>query len=289
MTTATPPPYDAGYGALLDTTVRIATWNVWGRYGPWAARQAAILETLRRVDADIVCLQECWEHPGEGRSQAVEIADALGCQAPPVYAHNLEWPDGTRSGNAILARWPRTRDGVLVLPREAGAARDDEGEERLCVFAEIDGPRGPIQIYCAHLSWRGDHGAIRQLQVGAIAAWVRELRPRSFPAVLCGDLNAPPDSDEIRMLTAKAAVPVPGVWFRDAWEQYGTGPGNTWSNANSFAAASLDRDTRIDYVLTGAPKAHGCGQPRTISLIGHEPIDDMYGSDHFGLVADLRY
>src|SRR5882724_10059090 len=118
MLAVTTIDYDAGYGTLLDTTVRIATWNVWGRYGPWAARQPAIVETLRRVDADIVCLQECWEHPGEGRSQAVELAEALG-YAAPLFAHNLEWPDGTRSGNAILTRWPRVRDGVLVLPRHA--------------------------------------------------------------------------------------------------------------------------------------------------------------------------
>ncbi len=280
--------YDAGYGELLDTTVRIATWNVWGRYGPWTDRMPVIVETLRGVNADIVCLQECWEHPGEGQSQAAEIADALGF-VTPIYAHNLEWPDGTRSGNAVLARWPRARDGVLVLPRAAGATIDEEGEERLCVFAEIDGPRGPIQVYCAHLSWRGDHGAVRQLQVAAIAAWVREQRPRSFPAVLCGDLNAPPDSDEIRMLMATAAVPVPGVWFRDAWAEYGDGPGHTWSNTNPFAAASLDRDTRIDYVLTGAPKAHGSGHVRRIEVIGDTPVGTMFGSDHFGLAADLRY
>jgi endonuclease/exonuclease/phosphatase family metal-dependent hydrolase len=291
--------YDAGYGTpdqLLETRVRIATWNIWGRYGPWAARMAAITETLRRVDADIVCLQEVWDHGGEGRNQARELADTLG-YAEPLYAHNLEWPDGTRSGNAILARWPRRRDGVLVLPRRAAApvdTIDEEGEERLCLFAELDGPRGPIQMYCAHLSWRGDHGAVRRLQVAAICDWVKAQRPRSFPAVLCGDLNAPPDSDEIRMLTAKAPVPVPGVWFRDAWttvhgEHGNDGSGNTWSNDNPFAAASLDRDTRIDYVMVGAPKAHGCGHVVAVDRIGDEPIEAVFGSDHYGLVAELRY
>ncbi len=289
--------YDAGYGTpdqLIDTRVRIATWNVWGRYGPWAQRLAAITETLRRADADIVCLQEAWDHPGAGRNQAAELARDLGYE-PPLYAHNLEWPDGTRSGNAILARWPRARDGVLVLPRHATEpveTIDEEGEERLCLFAELDAPRGPIQVYCAHLSWRGDHSAVRRLQVAAIARWVKEQRPRTFPAVLCGDLNAPPDSDEIRMLTAKTAVPVPGVWFRDAWTyvhgEHGD-PGITWSNDNPFAAASLDRETRIDYVMVGAPKGHGCGHVVDVSILGDEPIDGVYGSDHYGVVAALRY
>lgn len=288
MRSVTTISYDAGYGELLTTTVRIATWNVWGRYGPWAERLPAIIETLRGVDADIVCLQECWDHPGEARSQADEVGDAGGLPHR-VYAHNLEWPDGTRSGNAVLARWPLRRSATLVLPRDAGAFVDEEGEERLCVLGEVDGPRGAIQVYCAHLSWRADHGAIRQRQVAAICEWVREQRPRTFPAVLCGDLNAVPDSDEIRMLTGKASPGVPGVWFRDAWADNGDGPGFTWANTNPFAAASLNHDMRIDFVMTGFPKAHGCGHVVSVRVFGDQPVGGMYGSDHYGVVADLRY
>ena len=114
------------------------------------------------------------------------------------------------------------------------------------------GPRGPIQVYCAHLSWRDDHSAIRQAQVAEICHLVREHRPRSFPAVLCGDLNADPTSDELRMLTGQSAVPVPGVMFRDAWLAAGNRtPGATASNANPFNAAALDRDRRIDFMLVG--------------------------------------
>jgi endonuclease/exonuclease/phosphatase family metal-dependent hydrolase len=278
--------FDAGYGRLLDTRVRIATWNVWGRYGPWEARLPAIIETLRAVDADIVGLQEAWED--DARSQAAEIATALG-YPDFVFAPNLE-RDGARSGNAVLARWPIGRREVRELPRVAGDYADDEGEERLVVLADVDGPRGPLQIYCAHLSWRGDHSAIRQEQAGAICRFVRERRPRSFPAVLLGDLNADPDSDELRMLTGQRAGALPGVVFRDAWEAAGNeGHGATWSNTNPFAAASLDLDRRIDHILVGAPKANGCGQPVATWLAGDSPVDAMLGSDHFAVVTDLRY
>jgi endonuclease/exonuclease/phosphatase family metal-dependent hydrolase len=281
-----PIAYDAGYGRLLETRVRIATWNIWGRYGPWAARLPVITETLRRIDADIVGLQEVWED--DDRSQAAELAAALG-YTEPVFAANLE-RDGARSGNAVLSRWPIGRREVRTLPREGAGAADDEGEERLAVLAEVDGPRGPIQVFCAHLSWRGDHSGPRQAQVAAICQFVRDTRPRSFPAVLLGDLNADPDSDEVRTLTGQRAVPVPGVMFRDVWEWVGnTDRGATWSNDNPFAAASLDLDRRIDHMLVAAPKAGGCGQPLTASLIGNEPIDSMFGSDHFGIVAELRY
>jgi endonuclease/exonuclease/phosphatase family metal-dependent hydrolase len=281
-----PSEYDAGYGRLLETRVRIATWNLWGRYGPWEERLPAITETLRRVGADIVGLQEAWED--DHRNQASELAEALG-YADPVYAANLE-RDGARSGNAVLSRWPIGRREVRRLPREGAGVADDEGEERLAVLAEVEGPRGPIQVFCAHLSWRADHSGVRQEQVSAICAFVRESRPRTFPAVLLGDLNADPDSDEIRALTGQRAVPVPGVVFRDTWTGVGNSDrGVTWSNTNPFAAASLDVDRRLDHILVAAPKAGGCGQPLTTAIFGDEPIDDMYGSDHFGVVTELRY
>src|SRR5262249_9354497 len=134
--------FDPGYGPLLETTARVATWNIWARYGPWQERQPVNSETLRRINADIVGLAEVWE---DGTTtHAAELARELG-YTEPVFAANLTFPDGVKAGNAIMSRWPITRHDVCVLPREGAGARDDEGEERLCVFAEIDGPRGPLQ------------------------------------------------------------------------------------------------------------------------------------------------
>jgi endonuclease/exonuclease/phosphatase family metal-dependent hydrolase len=279
--------FDPGYGPLVTTRVRIASWNVWGRYGPWEARQPAIEQTLRAIDADVLALQEAWEDGT--RSQVRALAAALG-YAEPVFAANLE-RDAARAGNAVMARWPIARHEVRALPREAGGARDDEGEERLVVFAEVDGPRGPIQVFCAHLSWRDDHSAIRQAQVAEICALVRACRPRTFPAVLCGDLNADPGSDEVRMLTGHAAVPVPGVVFRDAWVAAGRDgdPGYTCANVNPFLAALLDRDRRIDYVLAGTPKLGGAGHVLECAVAGNEPVGGVWPSDHFAVVAELRY
>jgi endonuclease/exonuclease/phosphatase family metal-dependent hydrolase len=282
-----PLQYDPGYGPLITTRVRIATWNLWGRYGPWEARLPVIIDNLCAINADILALQEVWED--DARSQAHEIATALG-YAEPVYAHNLE-RDGARSGNAVLSRWPITRREVRVLPRRgAGDAVDEEGEERLCLFAEVDGPRGPIQIFCAHLSWSDDHSAIRQEQTREIARFIRETRPRSFPAVLCGDLNAEQSSDELRLLTGRAATPIPRVILRDAWEAArNTNPGYTWSNDNPFAAANLDLDRRIDHVMVAQPKLGGVGHVLAAHIAGDVPIDGMWGSDHLAVVAELRY
>ncbi len=34
------------YGELITTTLRVMTWNVWGRFGPWHEREAALIRTL---------------------------------------------------------------------------------------------------------------------------------------------------------------------------------------------------------------------------------------------------
>jgi len=114
MNVPDPLAYDPGYGPLVTTRVRIATWNLWGRYGPWEARLPVIIENLRAVNADILALQEVWDDGA--RNQAREIATALSC-AEPVYAHNLE-RDGAQSGNAVLSRWPIARSEVRTLPRK---------------------------------------------------------------------------------------------------------------------------------------------------------------------------
>jgi len=68
--------YDPGYGPLISTRLRIATWNLWGRYGPWAERMGPIEASMRAVDADVWALQEVWAD--DERNQARELASALG-------------------------------------------------------------------------------------------------------------------------------------------------------------------------------------------------------------------
>jgi endonuclease/exonuclease/phosphatase family metal-dependent hydrolase len=132
---------------------------------------------------------------------------------------------------------------------------------------------------------------VRQAQVRKVCHVVRAHTPRRFPAILCGDLNAEPMSDEIRMLTGLAPVPVPGVIFRDAWATAGDGGlGATVGPRNPYCAAALEPDARIDYVLVGWPKLGGAGQVLD-AIVGGDLAGDggLLGSDHFAVVAELRY
>jgi endonuclease/exonuclease/phosphatase family metal-dependent hydrolase len=269
------------FGPLIETRLRVITWNLWGRGGPWNERLAGITSTLVAAQPDVVALQEVWAEEG-GRSQADLLAAALGFGR--IWARRYAI-DGVAVGNAILSRWPITESEVRSLP-----ARPPELEElRNVIRAAVDGPRGRLVVYTTHLNWRFDQSVVRQEQVRFVARFIAESREEGCPPILTGDFNAVPDSDEIRMLTGRMALAVPGLVFHDAWEAAGDGgAGFTWTNANPWARQDLEPDRRIDYVFTGWPKKGGAGHVTSCRLIG-AAIDGNFPSDHYGVLAELRY
>jgi endonuclease/exonuclease/phosphatase family metal-dependent hydrolase len=269
----------------VETRLRVLSWNVWWRFGPWEERQPAILETIRRVDPDIVCLQEVWE-TRDGESQPRALADALGFQYVAAAGLGLDVAPESM-GNAILSRWPIAGARAAQLPAPQGL-----DELRTVLRADVDGPRGPLQVFCTHLNWRLDQSHVRQLQVAAMCEYIGSTSDdRSYPPVLCGDFNAEPESAEIRQLTGLAAVPSEKLVFLDAWRvSGGGGPGWTWSRLNPFTAADPEPDRRIDYVFAGYPSGDGArGEILAARVEGVEPVDDVQPSDHYGISAELRY
>ena len=91
------------------------TWNLWWRFGPFEQRLTAIVETIRSVDPDIICLQEVWSN--DDRDVADELAAAIDLHA--VRTDPVVW-NGESFGNAVLARWPVERVASLPLSNAAG-------------------------------------------------------------------------------------------------------------------------------------------------------------------------
>lgn len=263
--------------------VRVASWNLWWHFGPWRERQAAIVETMRTVDADVWCLQEVFT-AADGSDQAADLAAALG-GFHAVHGSRFDlgvFPEGI--GNAVLSRWPIVGSEVRELP-----APDGLDELRCAVRADVDSPHGPLAVFSTHLNWHLDQSDVRQDQVRALAAFVAEGRAgRVFPAVVAGDFNAAPESDEMRMLTGLAAVPVRGQVFVDAWAARGSGAGLTWDTRNPFAAAEYEPSRRIDYVLVARPGPGGVGEVLAADRFADGPVGGVWPSDHAGVVATLR-
>lgn len=273
-------PYEP-YGPVVSTTVRVVTWNVWGRYGKeWPQRQAGIEAALVEMAPDIVCLVEAWRH--DGTTQPGAMAAALGL---PHHAFVGDWQqEDWVSGIGLVSRWPASEPVRRPLRDENGAGFGE------AVHFMVDGPRGDIQLFVVVLDYPLDGSALRQAQVKDLARFIGEVSSRRHPVVVCGDFNAGPDSDEVRSLTGKTTAAAPGVVFYDAWEVAGDGSaGHTWSNRNPLAAIGLYPDRRFDYILSAWPRLGGAGHPVRCQLLGVRAPAELQLSDHYGVMADLRY
>ena len=92
------------------------------------------------------------------------------------------------------------------------------------------------------------------------------------------------------MLTGATATPEAGLVFYDAWEIGGDGTaGHTWSNENPLAAVGLYPNRRFDYIFSAWPRLGGAGHPTHSELLGVRPAGELQLSDHYGVLADLRY
>jgi endonuclease/exonuclease/phosphatase family metal-dependent hydrolase len=273
-------PY-APYGTLADSAVRVVSWNVWGRYGKeWEARLSGIEAVLAAANPDVVCLVEAWRDGPT--SMPGLLADRLGL-GHRLFVGDWQQEDWV-SGLGVVSRWPMS-DPI----RRPLHGPDDSGFGD-AIHVVIEGDRGPIQVFVAALDYSLDGSATRQAQISQLTAFIAEVTSPRHPTILCGDFNAGPESDEMRMLTGRSAVPVPGLVFYDAWEVAGDGtPGYTWSNRNPIAAAGLYPDRRFDYILSAWPRRHGVGHPTRCSLLGVRPPSEQQLSDHYGLLAWLRY
>jgi endonuclease/exonuclease/phosphatase family metal-dependent hydrolase len=265
------------YGRLIETTARIITWNVWGLHGPWRERAAAIVTTLRGARPDILVLTESWAKGGD--SQCARLAGPLDLPHHAFSGVTAEEDEAALSGVAVMSRWPIRRESSLTF----GRARVQ--------FAELSGPRGLIQVYGVVMdAWWFDESQARQDAVRELLAHAHQAQDPRAPLIVCGDFNADPDSDEIRMLTGRTAAPAPGLSFCDAWEVGGPpDPGHTWSNDNPWATQLLWPGRRIDYIFSATPRPGGAGHAVHTTLAGTQPAGHTYPSDHYAVQSDVRY
>jgi endonuclease/exonuclease/phosphatase family metal-dependent hydrolase len=260
----------------------VLSLNLWNREGPWDRRRALLRAWIERLDPDLIGLQEVLR--GAAFDQLAALLAGLGREVEFARASDYWAEPGLAFGNAVASRWPIRERAVLELPHGL------DPERRNALTVTVEAPFGAVGFTCTHLQWRMHHGWVRERQVVSLAEWVLARRPRGgFPPILVGDLNAEPDSAEIRYLCGLQSLEGHSVHFRDAWRMAGDGgPGFTWSNRNDYARAWLEPDRRIDYVLLGYPQVGGVGSVEHCRVVCDEPQDGVWPSDHFGVYAEIR-
>ncbi|QIS24374.1 endonuclease/exonuclease/phosphatase family protein [Nocardia terpenica] len=269
-------------------TLRVVTLNIWNNRGDAAARIAVINAELRRLRPDLVALQEVL--PGQLTQLLADTGlhgtDQFGAATTvPPYADRY-------GGTAIATREPHRIVETLDM-RGAGAL----DLPWLTLAARVPLPElGELLFLAPTTSFRPDAEAQRERQVLAITDL--EARHRApLPTVIAGDFNAAPDSASIRYLTGRQSLSGRSTYFHDAWEIAGAGPGYTWDTDNPNATEDIEllirqpgHRRRIDYVFIGAPLSHphGFARIRSAALAFDKPADNVWASDHFGVVVDLE-
>jgi len=272
--------------------LRVLTLNVQNDEGD-PRRVAVINRELRRLKPDLVAFQEVvGTSTNQGQLDALIDGTGLnGTQQAQVMLTMPPWAD-RYGGNALASRWPHHI--VEVLDLRLADAQDVPWCSLAAVVPLPD--EGDILFIATTTSWRLNAEAARERQVVALSDLDARHR-QTLPTIMAGDFNAAPDAASIRYLTGLQSLGGRGVHYHDAWAVAGDGHGYTWTIDNPLGKAEIDmivqqpnHRARIDYVFIGGGDAH----PKTYchiqsaTLAFDQPTDELWVSDHFGVVVDLE-
>jgi endonuclease/exonuclease/phosphatase family metal-dependent hydrolase len=271
--------------------IRVVTLNLWGRGDAWEERRPVLADGLRKLGADLVAFQE-EVHTGDED----QTADLLGPGYHVVHSARRE-PDGR--GCSIASRWPPAdvREVDLDLtPRTA-----DFACTTLVADVATPGPVGPL-LFVNHLpSYQFDYEHERELQAVAAARLLEELAgQRRRHVVVAGDFDATPDAASVRFWCGRQSLGGTSVSYQDAWERCHPGdPGHTFTPRNPLVGSRrnllavdgerpLEPGRRIDYLLVRCGHHGPTVDVLACERIFDEPVDGVWASDHFGVMADLE-
>ncbi|TCO30338.1 endonuclease/exonuclease/phosphatase family metal-dependent hydrolase [Kribbella steppae] len=183
---------------------------------------------IEKSGADVVGLQEVdrhWSERSNWVDQPAWFAKRL--KMHYGYAANLDLPPlnpgepNRQYGTAILSRYPIKDFTNTLLPKYPA------GEQRGLAVATVKVRGADLRFANTHLTHNNNAERLEQAQ-----KVVEVLGTSKTPTFLVGDLNARPDTPEIKTLTAL---------LTDTWPEVGVGPGYTIEADNPTA--------RIDYLL----------------------------------------
>jgi exonuclease III len=263
--------------------MRVVTQNLLGHHQDWPRRRPAVTSWFRRLDPDLVLLQEAVVTDDHD-----QVTEVLG-DGYHITHHPLREKDG--SGISLASRWPlgvvRELD-LQVGPRTADFAASAQ-------VADVHWPHSdlPLLLVNHKPSWATDLEHERERQAVLTARFVEEIVERTGQhVVLAGDMDAVPEAASIRFWRGLQSLDGTSVSYRDAWElAHGAEPGPTFAPSAMPLTEEpwrTDLDRRIDYVLVRCGRRGPTLRVTRCTRVLDTPVDGVWGSDHFGVVADLE-
>jgi endonuclease/exonuclease/phosphatase family metal-dependent hydrolase len=263
----------------MAASLRVLTMNVLGPANPdWTRRSALTAATLRRLDADVVALQEV---PVAGGT--VEELIGSGYTVTPF---SRAADDGV--GGALATRVPH-RVVEEVDQRCTPRAQDFPWCATLVV--EVDTAVGRTLVAHHKPSWQFGYEHEREQQALAAARALERLAVDADHVVVLGDLDATPDAASVQFWRGRRSLEGTSVCYQDAWETlHPADPGYTFDARNPLVRAgevATAVSRRIDHVLVRAGVHGPTLQVVSCARVLDEPVGDVWASDHCGVVADL--
>ncbi|WP_027866712.1 endonuclease/exonuclease/phosphatase family protein [Massilia alkalitolerans] len=218
--------------------MRVVSWNIrWGCGKDGRIRIHAIIDVLRRLNPDVVCLQEVAANHSELEGSATanqfkQLGGAFGGYHSMEHAPSELYKNNSPRlfGNLILSRYRISQVHRHLLPWPADP-ENPAGMPRGLMETVIDAPSGKLRLMTTHLEYysalqrRAQVQRIRELHAEA-SARARIFQPdpsldapfqlgfRPASSILCGDFNFTPDSSDYQaMLAPIDDAPA----FVDAW------------------------------------------------------------------------
>ncbi len=192
-----PKPYvDGKTVPTVRTKIRLFNLNVLHGYPDFEKqnhRYRDIVTEFKRLDADILVLQETWTVAPDG-CMAERLGLELRCNFAYARANGLVSHIGFEEGGAILSRFP-----ILEAKRIQLKPRSPWWENRVALQAKLDFQGlTTLTVVGVHLS--------NSPSADAQAEYLLDILRESPPDFLVGDFNSLPDSQAVKAIVKEGYI-----------------------------------------------------------------------------------
>ncbi|WP_170852299.1 endonuclease/exonuclease/phosphatase family protein [Blastococcus sp. DSM 46786] len=255
--------------------------NVLGPANPgWQRRRSVLAERLQQLKADVVALQEV---PIASRSEVVE--ELLG---PGWHVRGFARASEDGVGAVLATRQPHR---VLEEIDQRCTPRSRDFAWCATLLVEVDTAVGRTLVAHHKPSWQFGYEHEREQQALAAARMLEKYADSGAHAIVLGDFDATPDAASVQFWRGRRSLAGISVCYQDAWESVRpTEPGFTFSAENPLVRAgevATAVSRRIDYVLVRSGIHGPTLQVAACDRLLDRPVEGVWASDHFGVVADL--
>lgn len=246
----------------------VMQYNIWGASSPWSAeRFDAVAAVINAQHPDFVTLNEIDSMTvSNPYFHCRELAERTGMKYAYAVArepYSLHWNQPGSYGDAVLSRYPiqEIRRFKLYPDKAQG---DTEREDRAVCAIRVEVGDHSLWVASTHLDHR-DVELSRISQANQLKDVVSSL---DGPLVLCGDLNANPETETMRIISTYLTPQYPS-------------PTSEYYTYPSKYAGRKNPNQLLDYILLKKDET-------SVKCLSYRVVNSA-ASDHCAVIASFRF